>query len=622
MFDPIKDRNGVPKRGKQFEQVSVENVHHNDFNLSYNSRGSYNMMWLYPVDFQKMEPGDTYNVKRSAIIKAAPMVAPIYQKIDVYFYTFKIPLRLLAHNYQAMRSPGNGTVSLSEALSYDAPEVATWDFAQLYGFLDFDDPTSEDSNLTLSTLSTHSRFRLLDELNMPSPVTYAKGTGSVSGTVVPTLLENDLAALSQDHEKWSVLPLRAYYKVWYDFFRDQNNYSIPEPLDSDTVTNAELARICQLRPKAWEHDYFTSALLTPQRGPAVNIELFDGDQGVNIDFSGITIPGQSYGRLLGVNMWNPTSPTTSSKLSVVGGIQSDTFKSLNTSTSGTTLTGTTTSLTGVNVPSAAMTAVTQGTIENATFEGQGVITINQLRTYSKMQEWLEIQARCGSRYNEFLLSNFGLVSSDARLQRPEFVAGGMMPLTISDVVNQSSNDTGSYSGIAEGQSGDLDSFSTYAEEDCYLMTLMTIMPHSSYSQGIRRYWTQKSTFDFYLPKFAQLGEEPVLNEELYYQFGNHESENKGTFGYQSRYQWMRYNPDTIHGDFRTTYNHWTLSRLFYSLPQLGYNFISGENVDARNSQLYRFFQVTDPNVDHFYMDIWHDIIAKRPLPEYNIPSLS
>ena len=249
MINVAKDQNGLPKRGKQFEAINLHSVPRNKFNLSYNSRGSYNFAWLYPVDFELCCPGDTYSIKRSAIIKAAPMVAPIYQKIDISFHTFFVPLRIIWHNFEKMRSPGNGTISLAEALSYEAPSVPSWDFSMLYDILDLDTPGGLD-DITIANLSTHYRFRLLDELNMPSPIKYTNGVtseGYRSGTIDTALLDDDSwSTLSTTREKFSILPLRAYYKVWYDYFRDQNNYSISEPIDTDSVTSSEFARILKL----------------------------------------------------------------------------------------------------------------------------------------------------------------------------------------------------------------------------------------------------------------------------------------------------------------------------------------------------------------------------------------
>lgn len=624
MLNVAKDVNGLPKRGKQFEAIQLNQIKRNKFNRSYNSRGSYNFAWLYPVDFQKCEPGDTWSVKRSAIIKAAPMVAPIYQKIDVSFHTFAVPLRILCKNYETMRSPGNGDVSLAEALSYDAPKMPSWTFGTLYGVLDLQDPDSEDSTLTIANLSTHTRFRLLDELNMPSPVKY---TISPNGSVHASLITMQELGNSQD-EEFSVLPLRAYYKVWYDYFRDPNNYSIDKPLDTDTCTTSEFARICQLRPRAWEHDYFTSALLTPQRGPAVTMSLFnDGVITLNNPRFNRSVP-DGYDRVASIKSDGRLFSASSIKFQGTG--QADAWQMGRMAFNGslpTPLGMTAEEATGTKpyVPDQYIDSEVRSITGSLSGAQGSVITIEQLRQYNKMQEWLELQARCGARYSEFLLGNFEIVSSDARLQRPEYIAGGMMPLTISDIVNQSEADTGTYSGLAEGQSGDLDKFQYYCEEDMYIITMMSIMPRTSYSQGIRRYWKQLTTFDFYLPKFAQLGEEPVTNDEIYYKFGENEQtqnpSNPKTFGYQARNQYMRYSPDTIHGDFRTTYNFWTLSRLFEDTPTLGYNFISATNADNRNAQLYRFFQVTDPRIDHFYIDIWHDMYVDIKLPEFNVPQL-
>lgn len=614
MYNPSKDSNGLPKRGKQFEAVQLNNIKRNMFNMSHDTRGSYNFGWLYPVDFLEVLPGDTWNVKRSVIAKAAPMVAPMYHQVQIYFHSFFVPSRLLWANYKKMRSPGDGTVSMASSLTYTPPSVPSWNLSQSYSIWSDDEPT-------LATLSTHYHLRLLDELGLPSPIRYSlSANGAINATLDGNLYENIDVELS-------ILPLRAYYLVWYEYYRDQNNYSVSEPLLSDNVSDFEFKRISQLRPRAWEHDYFTSALTTPQRGPQVAFSLFDEDSSGTMSFSGIKFNNGTYKPLarnaegyLNELIEVRTRGTSYDDIAAVGdvdGVVQDVVQS-----------SANIDFQFNNPASYVQNGKMQGQIDvtGLTMTGNAV-TIEQLRQYSRLQEWLELQARCGSRYSEYLRSQWEVISSDARLQRPEYIAGGSVNLTISDVMNQGSEDTGTYAGQGVAASGALDKFSYFCEEDGYIITMMSILPATSYSQGIPRMWTRLNTFDFANVKFAQLGEQPIYGYEICAGIGH----DNDTFGYQARYQDYKYIPDTIHGDFRGTYSYWTLSRLFdtssdvhqQKMPTLSYSFISTVSADDPRSyaQLYRVFRVTDPSVDHFYIDIWHDEYVERKLPEFNVPQL-
>lgn len=599
MYNPAKEH-GLPKRGKQFEAVGLNDQQRNQFNMSYDKRGTYNFNHLYCVGIEEALAGDTWDCKRSAIAKAAPMLAPIYHRVNIYFHTVAVPLRILWNNFEKMRSVGDGTQSLNQAQSYTAPSVPTFTLSRVG-----DDVLDYTEYSTPKDLLNDPVGRHLIEMGIPAPFIYTENGGNLKCSL-------NMDRWGNSTEPISILPFRAYYKAWYDLFRDQNNYSSPEPQTTDVITTSELENVLQMRNRAWEHDYFTSALLTPQRGPAVSFGISGSSFTGSLAFNSISFNGAGADRIavFGRSLIDGRRKLT---------FDND-FQTLDLRSQDAELTGT--NLEADNVTMENVIGITRegdnglsGALDGVSISlSGGSVTIESLRQAARLQEFLERQARCGSRYTEFLLAQFGVISSDARLQRAEYIAGGSMPLEIGSVINQSEDNTGSYSGLGTAANATLDKFSYYCEEDCYILTFLSILPATGYSQGLRRLFSRINTFDFAIPAFAQLGEQEVKMKEIF--FTDNEAQNEATFGYQSRYQDYKYNFDKVSGEMLTNLNSWTLSRFFTSAPTLGYSFIQEPGLAP-----YRSFQDTSSNSDHFYIDIWNDQYVKRKLPEFNVPKL-
>jgi len=239
-------------------------------------------------------------------------------------------------------------------------------------------------------------------------------------------------------------------------------------------------------------------------------------------------------------------------------------------------------------------------------------TINDLRRAFSLQKWLEANARAGTRYVENLWARWFVKSSDARLQRPEFITSVKTPVIISEVLNTTGEDGGLPQGnmaghgisVASGNSG-----SYYCEEHGYIIGICSIMPRTAYQQGIPRDYLKFDTLDDCQPEFANIGEQEVFNAELYAYLGT----NLGTFGYIPRYSEYRYMPSRVAGDFRTTLDFWHLGRIFASAPALNQAFIecSPENTT-------RIFAVED-GTDPLYCHIYNKIQSVRPLPKFGTP---
>jgi hypothetical protein len=388
----------------------------------------------------------------------------------------------------------------------------------------------------------------------------------------------------------SQLPFRAYQQIYNDYYRDQN---FEDEIDYSTVTNYS-----KLRYRKYEKDYFTSALPWPQRNAT--------PVGVPID---VNYASQSIAFTTGGG--NPTSGNmTIGPLNPGGGRQ----------------------ITDGSIPIK---------IENlsTTLDFQ----INELRKASALQRWFEKQALGGHRYIETIYSHFGVKSSDRRLQRAEYLGGGKTPVLISEVLNTSATtdngpqapQDGTYQpqGTMTGHaisSGESMAFQTQIEEHGYIMGIMSIMPKPAYSQGVPRHFLRQEKFDYFWPELANLGEQEVKDVEIYVNDTtitktdndevvpvNQNAISLPTFGYQQRYAEYKYGQNTIHGDFRNTLHYWHMARKFSSVPALNDLF---HEVDPEDESITNVFAVMD-KVDTCWVQLYHDVKARRPMPYFANPSL-
>ena len=243
------------------------------------------------------------------------------------------------------------------------------------------------------------------------------------------------------------------------------------------------------------------------------------------------------------------------------------------------------------------------------------ININDLRTSNALQRWFERNARGGSRYIEQILSHFGVRSSDARLQRPQFLGGGRMPISVSEVLQTSSTDETSPQANMAGHgisAGINNGFKHYFEEHGYIIGIMSITPRSGYQQGVPRDFTKFDNMDFYFPEFAHLSEQEVKNQELFLSSDN--NYNGGTFGYTPRYAEYKYHQSEAHGDFRGNLSYWHLNRIFEDKPNLNTTF-----VECKPSN--RVFATSETEDDKFWVQMYQDVRALRLMPKYGTPML-
>lgn len=389
----------------------------------------------------------------------------------------------------------------------------------------------------------------------------------------------------------NALPFRAYQLIYNEYYRDQNLQTAIPFSRGEGYIAADNEALLTLRRRCWEKDYFTSALPWAQRGGEVLLP-FQAD----VNYLDTSIVKQS---LSG----NPAADG----LPLFTGNDGLQDGKLTTHNPGGGYLG-------------------DARIENIDTIENGTTTINDLRKASKLQEWLEKNARGGSRYIEQIFSHFGVKSSDARLQRPEYLGGSKQPIVISEVLSTYSQVGDAPQGTMAGHGisvGAQNGFTKYFEEHGFIIGIMSVLPRTAYQQGLPRVFWKTDKFDYYFPEFANIGEQEIRNGELYYDTSGSQNANTATFGYQSRYAEYKFQNSSVHGDFRDTHNYWHMGRIFKDDTE-------GNNYEPININLnadfvisaptQRVFAVTDPTVDNLYVQLYNNVSAIRPMPVFGTPT--
>lgn len=380
----------------------------------------------------------------------------------------------------------------------------------------------------------------------------------------------------------NAMPIAGLAKIWDEYYRDQNlQDKIFVPLEDGSNNTAYKTMLTGKNLKrAWEHDNFTACLPEPQKGPAVLLPL-NGTADLEWNPTGVTT---DYDKLR-----NPITGELITAGGVLQGNGAGNFQ-VDELLAGLDVTG----HTKVNLASATAT------------------TINDLREAFALQRWLEANARGGSRYIEVIKNHFGVTSSDARLQRPEYLGGGKSNMILSEVL-QTSESVETPQGNMAGHGinlGESRPVNQFFEEHGFIIGLMSVMPRTAYQQGLHKKWSKFDKFDYAWQELAHLGEQPTLSGEVMaWQEG---AERQEVFGYMPIYQEYKAINSSVHGAMRTSLNYWHMGRYFTERPLLNGSFI--ECVPDK-----RIFAVTDPEAETLYCHMFHRVKALRPLPYYGTP---
>lgn len=384
--------------------------------------------------------------------------------------------------------------------------------------------------------------------------------------------------------KHSSLPLRMYNLIFNEWFRDENlinSVTVSTGDGPDTYTDFALKR------RGKRHDYFTGCLPWPQKGQSVTLPLGNTAPVKYDTFTGSSLDG---------------------KFAVMARGGSGTFETQYGDTFG----------------------VSTGSIANssqhnlvADLGAATAATINAIRLAFQVQRLLERDARGGTRYTELVLAHFGVKSPDARLQRPEYIGGGSTPIVINGVaqtsatgISGSATPAGNLAATGTMISTHGHDFRYAATEHGYIIGIINVRGENTYQQGLRRHWSRQTRYDFYFPVFSHLGEQAVLNKEIYC---TGDTTDDGVFGYQERFGEMRYHPSQITGLFRSTNSQpldiWHLSQKFTAVPTLNATFIE------ENPPVDRVIAVPSSTGKQFLLDTLFEVSAVRPLPMYGVPGL-
>lgn len=532
------------------------------FDLSHTVKTSGNVGTLYPFDVQEVYAGDTFKVKTACVSRlSSEFIKPVMDSLFLDVYYFFVPSRLLYDRYpEVFGENKRGKWALTEKVS--VPVVS----------------------------GTVPEKTIGDYMGLPTKIVLGKPV--------------------------SVLPFRAFAKIYDDWFRDENNVD-PVQLQKGERTASEVFNPADFAPNnyfgkppkvAKLHDYFTSCLPAPQKGDAVDLPLagpapvFAGDPHLPIGVSA-----------------QPLTFSTVANNKVISATYQNGYNFVNGNYQGlTTLSG---SSGGIEAPNPGIDGFTPSNLYADLSDVSGV-SVNDLRFAFQYQKMLERDARGGTRYVEYLQSHFGVFAGDYRLQRSEFLGGRRSPISIHQVVQSTGANSDSSPLGAVGAYSHSNSNSRFTKgftEHGYVIGVYCIRQFHTYQQGIERFWTRSERSDFFDPVFSNIGEQPVYKYELYGSTPSTE-DSPNVFGYNEAWADLRRRQAHVTGQMRSnsinSYDVWHFADNYSNAPVLGAQFIEETPVYVDRS-----ITVPSTSNDQFLLDFYIQNIAYRPLPTYSVPSL-
>ena len=543
-------------RGHRFSDAPAMYMRRTKFDRSHVYKTTFNSGKLIPVFVDEVLPGDTTKMSVNYFARLATPIKPIMDNIYLDWFFFFVPNRLV------------------------------WEHWQNFCF-EQEDPDDDTDYVIPVTMANDNKNN-----------TYVGSLWDYFGLPINT--SNTITGIS-------ALPFRAVYLIWNEWFRDENLQKSVKIQKGDVNEIVDSSRISDqpswlfesgtgifpgypCPPRGKRHDYFTSALPWTQKGPGVNISL-TGNAPVYGDGQRLGLAPNSAGNAVGY-------------LSMTGNVGAI-FRNEDGSEWGSS-------------QSAFVTSRREKSGLLADLSDVSAITINGLRTAFQMQKFYERLARGGSRYTEVLRSFFGVVSPDARLQRPEFLGSFTKMVNVNPIAQTSATDNTSPQGNLSAYGVTASNFHGFTKsfvEHGYIIGFVSARADLTYQQGINKMWLRSTVYDFYWPTFAHLGEQAIELREIYAQGTEADT---SVFGYQERYAEYRYKPSQITGKFRSSVTGgnldvWHLSQFFSNAPTLNEEFIT------ENPPIKRIIAVQDE--PEFLLDIGFRYTTVRPMPMFGTPGL-
>lgn len=569
-------------RGHRFSDAPAMYMRRTKFDRSHVYKTTFNAGKLIPVFVDEVLPGDTTRMSVNYFARLATPIKPIMDNIYLDWFFFFVPNRLV------------------------------WEHWQNFCFEQEDPDDSTDYVIPVVTATGNSNNAYIGSL------------WDYFG--LPVNVSNNISGIN-------ALPFRAVYLIWNEWFRDENlqksvkiqKGDVNEVLDSSrssdqpswvfsSGTNIVAGLACP--PRGKRHDYFTSALPWTQKGPGVSIGL--------AGTASIVDPSPATGYLLHSNdrqlaaiaAYGGDASSDGGKR-VTFGNDSITFNRVSSS-DWSTVGGFAGNTDGRVTMSARRASTYLGNDSYVDLDTSSIFTINSLRTAFQMQKFYERLARGGSRYTEVLRSFFGVVSPDARLQRPEFLGSFTKMVNVNPIAQTSATDDTSPQGNLSAYGVTAAKFHGFVKsfvEHGYIIGFVCARADLTYQQGINKMWLRSTVYDFYWPTFAHLGEQAIELREIYAQGVEADTT---VFGYQERYAEYRYKPSQITGKFRSsvtggTLDKWHLSQFFKNAPALNEEFI------VEKPPIERIIAVTSE--PQFLLDIGFRYTTVRPMPMFGTPGL-
>lgn len=575
-------RKKIRVRGHRFSDAPAMYMKRTKFDRSHVYKTTFDSGKLIPVFVDEVLPGDTARMSVNYFARLATPIKPIMDNIYLDWFFFFVPNRLVWEHWQnfcfEQEDPDDST-------DYVIPTISA---------------TGNSKNAYIGSL--------WDYFGLP-----VNTSGNLSGI--------------------SALPFRGVYLIWNEWFRDENlQKSVKiQKGDANEVLNStrsseqpswvftsgtSIVPGLACPPRGKRHDYFTSALPWTQKGPGVSIGLAGTASIVDPSPATGYLLHSTSNELAAVSAYDGEASSSGGRRrgSGTGSISFNRFGDSHWSSVG--------GFAGNSSNSITMSAQTASTYlghdSYVDLDTSSIFTINSLRTAFQMQKFYERLARGGSRYTEVLRSFFGVVSPDARLQRPEFLGSFTKMVNVNPIAQTSATDTTSPQGNLSAYGVTAAKFHGFTKsfvEHGYVFGFVCARADLTYQQGINKMWLRSTVYDFYWPTFAHLGEQAIELRELYAQGVEADTT---VFGYQERYAEYRYKPSQITGKFRSsvtdgTLDKWHLSQFFKSAPTLNEEFI------VENPPIERIIAV--PSEPEFLLDVGFRYTTVRPMPMFSTPGL-